>query len=194
MLLCVAKNKRGIFIRRPQDGSDHPQRIPQGDVAHEVAAVALFGHPVDELGGQFGHTFLQLLDRDRREPGIGQQAKSAMVGTIHLNDGARHLGAAGAPTDVVFLRDGAQGGTWRVDEDFRLALDFHHIVMPCDGPEGAVALGLSPAHWGIGAQLGEHAVKTGLIRIGGGVGDGGIDRGVVHVCLQLVKEGGAVCS
>ncbi len=111
-------------------------------------------------------------ERGRREVRLRHGAVGGMLGVVHLQQAAQHIGLAEHPLEALLGHLAGEEGARRGDEGSAPALHRRDIAVAAEQPERTHARGVDPKHRRLGAQQLERGLKPCVV----GVAVGGNDE------------------
>src|SRR5205807_10129079 len=93
------------------------------------------GDLVDALPGPIAHPLIEPGQRGWKKPGLCNRSVSAVVGLVHMSQGAEKLLFAGELSSAQLGRFAAKLCARTGDEQRAIALYLDHVAIPGDRPE-----------------------------------------------------------
>ena len=158
-----------------------------GHGGHLVSAQR--GQLVDIFARQQRHPLAQGVEKAAVKPALGQRAMIAVVGPVHVEQGADRPGAAAPLGDDRILDVARDQGLARFGQPgLAVTLHRHDVVAAQHGPEWTVGFLLHPQHAPCGAQFLAAAGNLALIEIC--LGGKHVERGARPVHHPRSSHGG----
>ena len=194
-LLGELEHPRKILLGDAEQRHDHVQRVIHRNISDEVALGTDVAHLVNGDLGQLVDVNLQVAHRFWSKPVGADRPHVPVVRVVHVDQRAQAHAGLELGTRLVVGLGGLQQRTRLADPQIVCPLDVHDVGVLGDRPERPVRRDVDIRHGGMGAQVGQGAVQSFLVRVGGGIRQhlrGVVDDRRAH-SLLLVECGRHEC-